>query len=103
MVSIKPGTEQPLFLDLYCRTAQLQPALLTHTAPSLTGVLSEYLAAMDKPVRELLDADPRDIIVMKACLALAETMQQKHRPWLSRDEAKQVTEVPPTFRTADPA
>ncbi|SMD24961.1 hypothetical protein SAMN05660733_07963 [Lentzea albidocapillata] len=87
-----PEFREPLFLDLYCRTAQLQPALLTATAPSLPGVITRYLAAMDQLVRARLDVDPVDPVVFKACMALARSMREAGQRWLSRDEAKQVTQ-----------
>ncbi|MFB9932196.1 hypothetical protein ACFORO_21480 [Amycolatopsis halotolerans] len=87
-----PEFREPLFLDVYCRTAQLRPGLLARAAPSLTGVFGEYFGAMDQLVRARLDTDPFEPIVLKAGTALADAMHRAERRWLSRDEAKQVTQ-----------
>lgn len=86
-----PEFREPLFLDLYCRTAQLRPALLTGATPGLSGVLTEFLAAMDEVVRRAFDTDPIDRVVVTACMRLAGAMHHSGRRWLSRDEAKDIT------------
>ncbi|MDX8141536.1 hypothetical protein SK854_05390 [Lentzea sp. BCCO 10_0061] len=83
---------EPLFLELFCRTAQRHPSLLTGVAPGLSSVLDEYLATRDEVVSERLDTDPHDRVVVTACRELAKVMHSQGRRWLSRQEAKEITE-----------
>ncbi|GAB2992163.1 ATPase AAA [Saccharothrix stipae] len=83
---------EPLFLELFCRTAQQHPNLLTGAAPGLSTVLDEYLTTRDEVVAERLDTDPHDRVVVTACRELARAMHSRGRRWLSRQEAKEITE-----------
>ncbi|MFE2750593.1 hypothetical protein ACFXGA_01185 [Actinosynnema sp. NPDC059335] len=83
---------EPLFLELFCRTAQRHPSLLTGAAPGLSTVLDEYLTTRDEVVSERLDTDPHDRVVVTACRELAKAMLSRGTRWLSRQEAKDITE-----------
>ncbi|SES40063.1 hypothetical protein SAMN04488000_126108 [Lentzea albida] len=83
---------EPLFLELFCRAAQQHSPLLTGAAPGLSAVLDTFLTTRDKVVSERLNIDPHDRVVVTACRELATAMLSLGRRWLSRQEAKQITE-----------
>ncbi|MGV9362044.1 hypothetical protein [Amycolatopsis sp. NPDC003731] len=87
-----PEFREPLFLDLFCRTAQQRPGMMLESTPGLSAVLDGFLATRDTIVSERLDLDPDDKVVTTASLALARSMAEQGRRWLSTTEAKRITE-----------
>ena len=81
----------PLLLRLYCQAATRQPGLLASPLPGLTRIIEAVLTDIDERARRALGSDPYQDIARPACQAIATTMRERGRQYLSRPEASALT------------